>query len=86
MAARRLCGGALLVATMFAAGCSKPAPQPTQPASAPQGRSETQSIRRVQVIGMDGAPIADRLDAGLDQAEAAAKAQREAIEAQTSGN
>ena len=79
-------GSLLLAVALAVAACSKPAPPPTQAAPAAQGRSETQNIRRVQVMGVDGAPIADRIDAGLDQAEAAAKAQREAIEAQTSGN
>lgn len=72
-----------LPATLGLAACErKPPAEPGKPVAA-KGRPETQGIRNTEAIGVSGNAIADKVDGALDNVDAAAKAQREAIDAQS---
>jgi hypothetical protein len=62
-----LAGLAVLLA---ACGADEPPPAEKQE---PQGRAVTRSIRNTDAVGYSGSAIADKVDAGLDQNEEAAK-------------
>jgi PBP1b-binding outer membrane lipoprotein LpoB len=58
------------------AACSADEPPPPEKQE-PQGRAETQSIRNTDAVGYSGSAIADKVDAGLDKNEEAAKKRQE---------
>jgi hypothetical protein len=74
---RRLPPLLLLSALLLAAcGGDEPPPEPKEP----QGRAETRAIRNTDNIGMSGSAIADKVDAGLDANEDAARRRQDAAD------
>jgi hypothetical protein len=54
---------ASITVVLTACGSSEPPP----PAATPQGRAETQGIRRTEALGYSGNAIANKVDGALNQ-------------------
>lgn len=66
----------MLTTVLSACGSSEPPP----PAAAPQGRAETQGIRRTEAIGYSGNAIANKVDGALNQNDEQKKKMDEALQ------
>ena len=65
----------MLTAVLSACGSSEPPPP-----AAPQGRAETQGIRRTEAIGYSGNAIANKVDGALNQNDEQKKKMDEALQ------
>ncbi len=57
---------AVVAGALFFTACVPADESPPAHSSSEQGRPETRDLRRIQVLGHDGTPIADKLDRAIE--------------------